>query len=159
MSGFTTWARLCAMSVELCNGIEDHEYRGNLAYMATDSLGGRQAIPRKPVHEVGPSFDGVWEGYAEEDTTLLEWTSGTSGAILRAEKDGDDWVLTFRGEKSFYLRNFARAVAVATVAPPEEVPEWASEVIGRSDLGPEICELADRLDVERYSDSYRATRW
>jgi hypothetical protein len=129
------WQALCHVGQLLTNGwpgLADRPPTPGLVYMATNSVGGRKVEGGgDPDDFVLGMDDGGWEGWREPGVKLLEWTSASSGAVLRATREDPwtpgGWTLEYIGPlsegESTYLLYWALATgtgaeAIAEVAGP-----------------------------------------
>lgn len=90
------WPQVCSLCRDMANSLENPN--PVLAYIATDSLGGRRWVAEGKAKDTRPSHNGVYLGFAEEQLSEVEFTSATSGAVIRAKKKRNgSWVFRFMG--------------------------------------------------------------
>lgn len=97
------WAQVVALAKAMANNLD--EPKDGLVYVATDSLGGRRWTATGAAVDAQPSHDGFYLGFSEAQLAEVEFTSASSGAVIRARKDNKDssgqgsakWVFRFLG--------------------------------------------------------------
>ena len=136
ITGKTTWAHLCELSIRMTNSIPRDECRFGLVYMSDCSFGGREVSPRvEPRHVVEDGDFGGWPGYGEPGMTRLKWTSGSSGASIEALLVEGEWEIHFVGREegdheSQYIVDFlstATGLAEIQLESPERVLSYLRE--------------------------------
>jgi len=136
LTGRTSWEALCRLAQGWCNYPQEveGEFLSDHLYMSSASFGGRTVDgllvrrdyfvdePQTVRVEVStwvkdPYFGADWGGFAQSCRhTTFEWESAASGAKLTATREGESWILSFRGcdtsirGESAYFASFLDAV-------------------------------------------------
>lgn len=148
IKGATTWKAICKLSVGMTNGGRNVEFDPTLAYIASNSMGGRSVSlisdpetlrwPRKEESDAAQDKlpnawdDGLWLGFAERDVMEIQWTSASSGARIRAFRaslNEGDWLIEYdgppanEGRESSYLGAFMGAMKDTAIEAHLELPD------------------------------------
>jgi hypothetical protein len=101
---------------------EGTEFGEDFVYMSDSTIfgAGRDWTVVKESHRIDHHF-GSWRAFAENDSSVFEWTSGSSGARIVATKNGSNWILEFFGredgkeEESTYFLDFFNVIVWGTI--------------------------------------------